>query len=168
MKDRGGNSVLVSGKSGSIWAWWLLEDRGWTEGTSPTTARSVWWAKNTSGTRPLLESSEWLSVSNRETILGQRQPMLHRHPHDSRVHHTIFNSSGVLHTKCVCYLCCCHPHCPCSLVLGVEGWMESCSFLMMFHQRYLDQNLHLQQHQWSNSRQVKLYIMLRLNVCLIT
>lgn len=47
---------------------------------------------------------------------------------------------------CVFYLCCCRPHYPCSLVLCVGGSMESCSLLMRFHQRYLDQNLRLQQH----------------------
>lgn len=73
MKERGGKSVLVSGQSGSIWAWWLLEERGWTEETSPTTAGSVWWAKNMSGPGPLLESSEWLSVSVRETRAGKHR-----------------------------------------------------------------------------------------------
>lgn len=63
MKEKGGISVLVSGQRGPVWAWWLLEDRGWTEERSPTTEGSVWRAKNMSGPGPLLESSEWLSVS---------------------------------------------------------------------------------------------------------
>lgn len=144
--------MLVSKKSGSVWPGWLLADRGWT-------IRSVWWAKNMSGPGPLLESSEWLSVSNRERL----------DKHRFAPHYTIFMtiteacSTLQVHASLrkhqvpqvyfvhVCvfiyfYLCCCRPHYPGSLVLCVEGWMESCSFLMMYHQRYLDQNLHLQQH----------------------
>lgn len=68
MKERGGKSLLVSGQEYSMWAWWLLGDRGWTEETSPTTAGAVWWVKNMSGPGPLLESSEWLSVSERSDV----------------------------------------------------------------------------------------------------
>ena len=35
MKERGGKSVLVCGESGSIWAGWMLEDRGRTEEAAP-------------------------------------------------------------------------------------------------------------------------------------
>lgn len=67
----------------------------------------------------------------------------------SMLQYNNFTYSSLLCTNCtysMFYLCCYRPHCPGSLVLCVEGWMESCSSLMMFHQRYLGQNPHLQQH----------------------